>query len=60
MSPASSPNDPRDQTGMINELTCLWILAEQKRKEFKAWSRYAYKLTKYGLLILLCLGFFLI
>jgi beta-hydroxylase len=60
MSAASSPNDTRDRTGAINQLTYLWVSAEQRRKRFKARNRRAYKLSKYGVLVLLCAGFFLI
>jgi beta-hydroxylase len=57
MSAASSPNDSNDQTGLVNKLTHAHWLLEQKRKAFKAWNRTAYKATKYGLIVLVILGF---
>ncbi|WP_459614818.1 lipid A hydroxylase LpxO [Bordetella sp. 2513F-2] len=60
MSAASSPNDAGDQTGAINRLThAHWVL-DQKRKQFKAWNRTVYKLTKYALIALVVIGFLMI
>lgn len=50
MSAASSPNDDNDKVGAINRLTHLHFLADQKRKQLKAWSPLAYKLIKVVLL----------
>jgi len=57
MSAASSPNDAGDQTGAINKLTHLHWVIDQKRKQFKAWNRTVYKLTKVALIALVILGF---
>ena len=58
MSAASSPNDVGDKTGAINRLThAHWVL-DQKRKQFKKWNRTVYKLTKFGLIALVVIGFF--
>jgi Aspartyl/asparaginyl beta-hydroxylase and related dioxygenases len=57
MSAASSPNDPGDQTGAINRLTHLHWKLEQKRKQFKAWNRTVYKITKWGLIAVVIVGF---
>ena len=57
MSAASSPNDSNDQTGLVNKLTHYHWLFEQKRKAFKAWNRTAYKAAKYGLIVLVVIGF---
>lgn len=60
MSAASSPNDEQDQTGAINKLTHAHWLLEQKRKQFKAWNRSVYKLTKWTLIALIIAGFLLL
>jgi len=57
MSAASSPNDGGDQTGAINKLTHAHWVIDQKRKQFKAWNRTVYKVTKIALIALVVLGF---
>jgi len=57
MSAASSPNDGGDQTGAINKLTHAHWVIDQKRKQFKAWNRTVYKITKVVLIALVILGF---
>jgi beta-hydroxylase len=57
VSAASSPNDSGDQTGAINKLTHLHWKIEQRRKQFKAWNRTVYKITKWGLIALVIVGF---
>lgn len=57
MSAASSPNDAGDQTGAINKLTHAHWKFDQKRKQFKAWNKTAYKATKWGLIALVVLAF---
>jgi len=57
MSAASSPNDASDQTGAINKLTHLHWQFDQKRKAFKAWNRDAYKVAKWGLIVVVIVGF---
>ena len=57
MSAASSPNDTRDETGVINRLTHIHWLLEEKRKRFKGWNRRVYKLAKLALLLFVCVGF---
>ncbi|AZY49541.1 lipid A hydroxylase LpxO [Bordetella avium] len=57
MSAASSPNDSSDQTGAINKLTHLHWKLDQKRKQFKAWNKTAYKAAKWGLIILVIAAF---
>lgn len=57
MSAASSPNDANDKVGAINRLTHLHFLADQKRKQLKAWSPLAYKLTKLSLLVAVVAAF---
>ncbi|OZI17644.1 aspartyl beta-hydroxylase [Bordetella genomosp. 7] len=57
MSAASSPNDSGDQTGAINKLTHAHWVIDQKRKQFKAWNRTAYKATKWGLIVLAVVAF---
>ncbi len=52
MSAASSPNDAGDQTGAINKLTHLHWRIDQKRRQFKAWNKTVYKITKIALIIL--------
>lgn len=60
MSAAASPNDVGDKTGAINRLTHAHWVIDQKRKAFKKWNRTVYKITKFGLIALLILAFFLI
>lgn len=57
MSAASSPNDSGDQTGAINKLTHAHWVIDQKRKQFKAWNRTVYKITKVALIALVILAF---
>ncbi|MCD0502070.1 lipid A hydroxylase LpxO [Bordetella petrii] len=57
MSAASSPNDGGDQTGAINKLTHAHWVIDQKRKQFKAWNRTVYKLTKWSLIVLVVAAF---
>ncbi len=57
MSAASSPNADTDKIGAINRLTHLHFLADQKRKQYKAWSPRAYKLSKLVLLAGVVAGF---
>ena len=57
MSAASSPNDGGDQTGAINRLTHLHFRIDQKRRAFKKWNKTVYKATKWGLIVLIVLGF---
>ena len=52
MSAASSPNDAGDQTGAINKLTHLHWHLDQKRRQFKAWNKTVYKITKVALIVL--------
>ncbi|MFQ1063856.1 lipid A hydroxylase LpxO [Bordetella trematum] len=52
MSAASSPNDAGDQTGAINKLTHLHWQLDQKRRQFKAWNKTVYKITKVALIVL--------
>ncbi len=59
MSAASSPNDDNDKVGAINRLTHLHFLADQKRKQLKAWSPTAYKLIKLLLLAAVIAAFVL-
>lgn len=60
MSAASSPNDGGDQTGAINKLTHAHWVVDQKRKQFKAWNRTVYKLTKAALIMLVIIGFLML
>jgi len=60
MSAASSPNDGGDQTGAINRLTHLHWQLDQKRRAFKKWNRNAYKAVKYGLIVLVVVGFIML
>lgn len=60
MSAASSPNEHTDQTGAINRLTHFHWKVDQQRKRFKAWNRTVYKATKYCLIVLVIIGFFLV
>lgn len=60
MSAASSPNDGGDQTGAINKLTHAHWVIDQKRKQFKAWNRTVYKLTKAALITLVIIGFLIL
>ena len=57
MSAASSPNDQRDKTGVINKMTYLHDKLEEKRRTFKQWNRTAYKLAKYSLITFLVVWF---
>lgn len=57
MSAASSPNNGGDKTGAINKLTHAHWLIDQKRKQFKAWNRTAYKITKAVLITLVIAAF---
>ncbi|MVW72713.1 MULTISPECIES: lipid A hydroxylase LpxO [unclassified Bordetella] len=57
MSAASSPNDAKDQTGAINKLTHAHWALDQKRKQFKAWNRTVYKITKIALIVLVVAAF---
>jgi beta-hydroxylase len=50
MTAASSPNEASDQTGMINRLFRIVWLGGQYRRRFKAWSRPAYYVVKFGLI----------
>ena len=60
MSAASSPNDGGDKTGAINKLTHAHWVIDQKRKQFKAWNRTVYKLTKATLITLVIIGFLIL
>ena len=50
---ASSPNEPGDRTGLINQLFFLSDRAGQLRRRFKAWNRKVYQVTKAGLAVAL-------
>ena len=48
---ASSPNETGDQTGGISKIFRFFWMAGKYRRRFKAWSRPAYYLVKFGLII---------
>ena len=58
LSAAASPNESGDQTGIINRLTHLHYVVDQKRRAFKAWNKLLYRLTKFSLIGAICVGFY--
>ncbi|NOT66948.1 MAG: lipid A hydroxylase LpxO [Methylophilaceae bacterium] len=48
---ASSPNETGDQTGGISKIFRFFWLAGKYRRKLKSWSRPAYYLVKFGLII---------
>ena len=60
MSAASSPNAATDQTGFVNKLTHYHWIVDQKRRAFKKANRTAYKATKFGLIGLAVVLFFVL